>query len=90
MRGMKNGKVWRSAAEWQTICERFAQSGLGVSAFCAQEQLAVSSFQTWYRRGQQRASSQGQFIELAAAPLARGGWAVELELPNGARLRLRG
>lgn len=90
MRVTKNGKVWRSEAEWQTICERFAQSGLGVSAFCAREQLAVSSFQTWYRRCHPRANGAGQFIELAATPLARGGWEVELELPNGARLRLRG
>lgn len=90
MRVTKNGKVWRSEAEWRTLCERFTQSGLGVAAFCAREQLAVSSFQHWYRRCQQRASGPGQFIALAAVPPARGDWEVELELPNGARLRLRG
>jgi hypothetical protein len=29
MRVTSNGKVWRSEAEWRTICERFARSGLG-------------------------------------------------------------
>jgi hypothetical protein len=90
MRVTRNGKVWRSEAEWRTICARYGQSGLGVAQFCAREQLAVSSFQMWYRRCQQRASGPGQVIELAAAPPTPGGWEVELELPNGARLRLRG
>jgi hypothetical protein len=29
MRVMSNGKVRRSVAEWRTLCERFAKSGLG-------------------------------------------------------------
>jgi hypothetical protein len=33
MRVTANGKVWRNAAKWRTICERFAQSGLGSSSF---------------------------------------------------------
>lgn len=90
MRVPKNGKVWRSEAEWRTICERFTQSGLGVAAFGAREQRAVSSFQHWDRRCQQRASGPGQFIALAAGPPARGDWEGELELPHGARVRLRG
>jgi len=90
MRVTANGKVWRSAAEWQTVCERFAQSGLGVAEFCAREQLAVSSFQRWYHRSRQGAKSKGRFIELPPGPAPIGGWEVEVELPNGARLRLRG
>ena len=34
MRVTRNGKVWRSEAEWRTICARFAQSGLGPKEFC--------------------------------------------------------
>jgi hypothetical protein len=29
MRVTANGKVWRCAAEWRMMCERFAQRGLG-------------------------------------------------------------
>ena len=32
----------------------------------------------------------GAFVELVSPPAAREPWAVEVELPNGARLRLRG
>jgi len=62
MQVTSNGKVWRSEAEWRTICERFAQSGLGVAEFCAREKLALSSFQTWYRRCAGTARRRGQFI----------------------------
>ena len=45
-----NGRVRRSLAEWRTICERFARSGLGAEEFCLREKLTVSSFKKWYRR----------------------------------------
>jgi hypothetical protein len=32
-----NGKVRRSQAEWQAICERFAKSGLGPQEFCQRD-----------------------------------------------------
>ena len=90
MRVTANGKVWRSAAEWRTICERFAQSELGVAEFCSREKLAVSSFQKWYERSQRGTAKPGRFIALPLGPAGSGGWEVEVELPNGARLRLRG
>jgi hypothetical protein len=82
--------VWRSEAEWRAICERFAQSGLRVSEFCNREKLAVSSFHAWYRRCARAERPKGQFVELEAAPPICGNWEMELELPNGARVRLRG
>jgi hypothetical protein len=45
-----NGRVRHSLAEWRTICERFARSGLGAEEFCLREKLTVSSFKKWYRR----------------------------------------
>ena len=41
MRVMSNGKVRRSVTEWRTICERFAQSGLGPKEFCQREAIAL-------------------------------------------------
>jgi hypothetical protein len=90
MRVTANGKVWRSAAEWRAICERFAQSGLGVTEFCSREKLAVSSFQKWYERSRRGEAKPGRFIALPLGPTGSGGWEVEVDLPNGARLRLRG
>lgn len=90
MRVTANGKVWRSAAEWRTICERFAQSGLGVAEFCTREKLALSSFQTWHRRYAEAERRKGQFIEVLPTAQHGGRWEVEVALPNGTRLHLRG
>ena len=50
MRESTQRRVRRSEAEWRTICERFAHSGLEVAEFCSREQLTVSNFKKWYRR----------------------------------------
>ncbi len=90
MRVSTKGRVRRSAAEWRTLCERFARSGLGVAEFCAREAITESRFKKWYQRSQGAAPPKGQFIELVPAVPGAGRWEVELELPSGARLRLRG
>jgi hypothetical protein len=50
MRVTSNGKVWRSKAEWQTLCERFAKSGFGQQEFCQRESIPVGSFKKWHQR----------------------------------------
>jgi len=59
-----NGRVRRSLAEWRTICERFARSGLGAEEFCLREKLTVSSFKKWYRRYLGEEQQGNPFIEL--------------------------
>jgi hypothetical protein len=92
MRVMRNGKVRRSLEDWQAICERFSKSGLGQKAFCQQESLAVGSFKKWYRRCTARPAQRAAFVELVTAPTAarRETWALEIELPSGIRVRVRG
>jgi len=90
MRVSTKGRVRRSAAEGRTLCERVTQRGLDVAEFCAREASAESRFKQWYQRSQGAAQSKGQFSELRAAAPAAGHWEVELALPNGAHLRLRG
>ena len=90
MRVTRNGKVWRSEAEWRTICARFVQSGLGPQEFCQRESIAVGSFRKWYQRCSQKGALSEAFVELVAPPVPREPWAVEVELPSGVRLRLRG
>jgi hypothetical protein len=90
MRVTSNGKVWRSEAEWRTICERFAQSGLGPQEFCQRESLAVGSFKKWYQRCTERRPRPAAFVELVSSPVQSEAWAVEVELPSGIRLRFRG
>jgi hypothetical protein len=89
MRGIANGHRRRSAAEWRGIIERYRQSGLGINEFCAQEGVTVGTFELWYRRHRRTEHRTGQFVEVKPLGVV-GLWAVEVELPGGVRLRLRG
>ena len=90
MRVTSNGKVWRSEAEWRTICVRFAQSGLEPKEFCQREALALGSFRKWQQRCSAKGALSEAFVELVPPRVPREPWAVEVELPSGVRLRLRG
>ena len=82
----------RTEAEWAEILGRFKASGLGRREFCRREGLALSSFQRRCNRAG-RPSDRSAFVELvpssAPAP-AKSDWELELSLPNGVCLRLRG
>ena len=90
MRGIANGHRRHSAAEWRGIIERYRQSGLGINEFCAQEGLRVGTFEQWYRRTRGAEPRRGQFVEVKPFAALGGPWAVEVELPSGVRLRVRG
>ena len=90
MRVTSNGKVHRSVAEWQTICERFVKSGLGPKEFCQREALALGSFRKWYQRCTQKGALSEAFVELVTPAAPPQVWAMEVELPSGVRVRLRG
>ena len=90
MRESTQRRVRRSVAEWRTICERFARSGLDVAEFCSREQLTISSFKKWYRRCTQKGALSEAFVELVAPAAPPQVWAVEVELPSGVRVRFRG
>jgi hypothetical protein len=85
-----NGHVQRSATQWREIIARYRQSGLGSREFCAAEGLVPRTFERWERRLRRKETPKGQFVELAASPQVSGPWAVEVEFPNGLRLRVRG
>jgi len=85
-----NGHRRRSAAEWRGIIERYRQSGMGINEFCAEEGIRVGTFELWYRRTRSAEHGKGQLIALSPLTPAAGPWAVEVELPSGVRLRLRG
>ena len=90
MHVLANGQVQRSTAEWQAIIARYRQSGLGMREFCAQEGLTLRTFEEWYRHLRRSETSKGRFVEVKPVSPGAGPWAVEVELPTGVRLRLRG
>ncbi len=85
-----NGQVQRSAVEWSTLITQYRQSGLGMKEFCSQEGLTLRTFENWYRRVRRNETSKGQFVEVPAPQEVSQPWVVEVELPNGVRLRVRG
>ena len=90
MQVQSNGHVQRSSVEWRGIIARYRQSGRGMKEFCEQEGLTLRTFEEWYRRVRRSETGQGQFVEVKAPSVAASPWAVEVELPNGVRLRVRG
>ena len=83
----------RSESEWAEILRRFESSGLTVRAFCRRHGLSLSSFQRW--RSRLGSASPAEFVELvpttAATPaVPTSAWWLEIALPNGVQLRLRG
>ncbi len=90
MQVQSNGHVQRSAVEWSGIIVRYRQSGLGMKEFCAQEGLTLRTFEEWYRRVRRSETKKGQFVEVKPVSPGAGPWAVEVEFPNGVRLRVRG
>jgi hypothetical protein len=85
-----NGQVQRSAAEWRSLSERYRQSGMGMKEFWAQEGLTLRTFENWDRRTRRAEKPRGPFVEVRPPVLAAEPWAVEVEFPNGVRLRVRG
>jgi hypothetical protein len=81
---------------WRQRLQRQSNSGLSISAFCAQEGVSSTSFQAWKRRLAAR-SLPGRPDPLRFVPLhldpdprqaaSTPGQGVELELPHQVRLR---
>ena len=85
-----NGYVQRSAAQWSEILARYRQSGLRSRDFCAGEGLVLRTFEKWERRLRRKEMQKGKFVEISSPHGVSGPWAVEVEFPNGVRLRVRG
>lgn len=93
MESKTNGRMQRSAADWQAIVDRFGSSGRSVAAFCRAEGISRSTLDVWRRKLQSKKTprkASREFVEMTqvSAP-GIGGWMVEIELPDGRLARLR-
>jgi hypothetical protein len=84
----------RTAEQWLAIVDRFQKSGLKERDFCKRENLAESSFARW-RRQLLAGNRRPEFVELRPTPAAPdapdgGTWTIEIDLPGGGGLRIRG
>jgi len=80
----------KSRAEWESIVEAQAMSGLSQSAYSEREGVSLSSFQYWRGKLLKEKQAEPGFVEVPSLKeLSRRG-EIELELPHGIVLRLRG
>ena len=89
MKEKSNGRRYRSAGEWRGIIRRQAESGLTIKSFCERESICVHGFYRWRNKlGSDAAPMPAKFVELKPAMTTDGIVRVELQLPNGAVLRI--
>tara|TARA_B100000745_G_C19817566_1_gene269846 strand:- start:169 stop:438 length:270 start_codon:yes stop_codon:yes gene_type:complete len=83
-------RAYRSAAQWQALIEGQAASGLNVSDYCKQQDIAVSGFYTWKKKLAQAEPPTDDWIALpTSAADSPASWDMELSLPGGVVLRMR-
>ena len=92
MGGKTRRRVRRTEKQWTEILLRFEASGLSSPEFCKREGLTPSSLQRWRSRCGQ--AQEPQFVELTPPSTTTAdspaSWGLELSLPDGTCVRLRG
>ena len=85
-----NGRVQRSASDWQAIMKQYEGSGRNRAAFCRSQSISQSTFDVWYRKLRLREAAP-EFVEVKpTVETSIGGWLVEIEFPDGTVARVRG
>ena len=95
----KRIRVSRTPDQWQSLFDRFEQSGQSRDQFCHEQGISLSSFSRWRTKLRKQtlvkpASSESPlFTELTSATQPEGspvsGWDIELQLGAGVLIRLR-
>ena len=88
---IKTSRRRRSPEEWREILGRQAESNLSVEKFCRRESISVNVFRRWRTKlAAAPLPIRSGFVELKSAAVAacESVVRVELQLPNGAILRI--
>ena len=83
-------RVRRNAEEWRRMVEQHESGGLSQKEFCRREGLNENTFRLWRSRVGSSANGSVPFVEVVPAPASESPWSIELELPSGTKLRMRG
>jgi hypothetical protein len=94
MRILSNGNVRRSASEWREIVRQFHVSDLSAKVFCDRESLGLASLRRWQSKIEMESADgvAGKFVEVGATEPEGfpAFWSLEIELPDGRTIRVRG
>ena len=81
----------KNRAEWEAEIERQHLSGLSQTAYAKREGLNLATFQYWRQKLRKESSVGGAFVEVLSPPSSTSVVSeIELELPHGIVLRMRG
>ena len=86
----KSKRARRTRDDWHRLVKRFETSGLSQKEFCHHEAINENTFRLWRSRTRSAAPARVPFMEVVPVPAPASSWAIELELPSGVKLRLRG
>ncbi len=73
---------------WMKRVEAWRESGQSAAAFCRSRDLTYSQFVYWQRRLRGEVLSLVPVVVAKAEPCSAAAAAVDLDLPNGVRVRL--
>jgi hypothetical protein len=87
------GRIRRTADEWQALVEEHRASGVSQAAFCARRGIVLSSFHRARRRVAEATSvteaKAADFVPVSHAPHDSAGWELELSVGERVVMRLR-
>ena len=89
--GRKSGAgVVRGAAEWRRLVDEFSRSGETLGAFSARHGFSTGALEYWRRKFRDTKEQRKQFREYRLESIDEPAGEVELRLPNGRSLIIRG
>lgn len=82
----------RTAAQWQTLIEKWQHSTLSAARFCSEHNIGYASFCQWRKKllgpTVHQGSDAAEFLDLSALAEPSARWQIVLALGNGVELRL--
>jgi hypothetical protein len=92
MRSRSNGKTRRTVSEWRQILDRFEKSRLSAQVFCKRESLGAESFRRWRNKlaALPIQTPRSSFVPLTREEGFPSFWSLEIDLPDGRTVRIRG
>ncbi len=84
--------VRRTASEWHGIVSRYERSGVPSREFCKREAIGLASLHRWRRKlaNESQDAPKAERHDFVEVGNALGGWAVDIEFPDGRMLRIHG
>jgi hypothetical protein len=73
----------------RAVVESYQKSGMGPSKFAAREGLSLHQLKYWIKRLKEEKTANPGFIELAAPLAGPVSCLLEIDYPNGVKVKLR-